>query len=324
MEPIVSICIPVYNGARWLDECLRSVMACSLPCEIIVCDDCSTDSSAAIVRNYAQQDSRIAFSVNEKNLGLVGNWNRCLELAKGKWIKFLFQDDRAGEGAIEKMVAAAGESDMLIAARRNYFFTENSSDESRKYYTETVLSFGKIAPGKTRFSPAEIASYTAAYFPMNFIGEPSTVMFRKSVIAAAGFFNESLKQICDLEYWLRIASQHGLRYVPDAVMDFRVHDESVSAQNYQQKKSGHDALRLADSVLHDPVFGAFRKNIPQNSLRRLRIWTRLHAYEARKNAVNPDERKSLEALFVERPQLRWYSGKFGNALLYKLLQWKRG
>src|ERR1700709_90296 len=90
----LSVCIPVYNGERYLDECLRSVRdQTHADFEVVIVDDCSTDGTRDVVGHHAAQDERIRLSVNAHNRGLVGNWNRCLELASGEWIKFLFQDD---------------------------------------------------------------------------------------------------------------------------------------------------------------------------------------------------------------------------------------
>jgi len=57
--------------------------------EIVATDDHSSDRTMAILGEYQKKDPRIRVSRNPKNLGLVGNWNRCVELAKGEWIKFV-------------------------------------------------------------------------------------------------------------------------------------------------------------------------------------------------------------------------------------------
>ena len=76
----VNICIPVYNGSAYIAESINSVLAQTYEdFQLIVCDNCSTDNTGEIVRSF--QDPRITYIRNAENLGLVGNANRCLELA---------------------------------------------------------------------------------------------------------------------------------------------------------------------------------------------------------------------------------------------------
>lgn len=319
MEKNVSIAIPVYNGAKWLRESVASAVACTVALEIVICDDGSTDDSVSIIREFAAKDSRIILHRNEKNLGLVGNWNKCLQLVRGEWVKFLFQDDKLQPGSVEKMVAAAQSGDHLIAAKRNFVFVAESSEESHIYYTKKVLTLDNVAEGKTQFSPEAIADLASTYIARNFIGEPSTVMFRRSVVEELGEFDPGLKQICDLEFWLRIAAKYGLKYVPEAVIDFTVHDESVSAQNAAMKASGLDSIRLVDQLLHDEKFEVFRSELPRRRIKHLRLWLRVHAYEARSSM----DHKQLEKLFAERPEVQKAAYQFGNGILFSLLKMRR-
>ena len=84
--PLVSICIPVYNGEKYLAQALESCIGQTYPnVEIIVCDDRSSDNSLEVIA--ALSSPLIRIHQNEKNLGLVGNWKKCIEMAKGEWIK---------------------------------------------------------------------------------------------------------------------------------------------------------------------------------------------------------------------------------------------
>lgn len=318
MEANVSICIPVYNGAKWLKDCLESACACTVAGEIIVCDDRSTDNSVFIAEGFAKKDKRVRVQRNPKNLGLVGNWNRCLELAKLEWIKFLFQDDRLQPGSVEKMVQAAATETHFIAAKRKYVFGPNSSAESKQYYTKEVLTLDNTAPGTTDFTPQRIASMSVTHIARNFIGEPSTVMFRRSLVSSLGNFDTAFRQICDLEYWLRIASVHGLLYVPEAVIDFTIHDDSVSAQNAAQRRSGFDAILLVDRMLHAEQYRSMRALLSSSELRKLLLWLRVQTYELRVAAP-----QVAEKFFAEHPHLGLIAKRFGNGLLYRLARLRR-
>src|SRR6185369_11714393 len=90
----VSVCIPTYNYAAYLAETIESILAQNFAdFELLIIDDNSTDDTRAVVEPYAQQDPRIRFSVNPKNLGMVQNWNHCLAQARGEYIKYVFGDD---------------------------------------------------------------------------------------------------------------------------------------------------------------------------------------------------------------------------------------
>ncbi|MBA3705767.1 MAG: glycosyltransferase family 2 protein, partial [Bacteroidetes bacterium] len=75
--PLISVCIPTYNGERYLKECLDSILSQSYTnIEIVIVDDCSKDSTIAIIEKHKASDARIRVHKNENNLGLVSNWNK--------------------------------------------------------------------------------------------------------------------------------------------------------------------------------------------------------------------------------------------------------
>lgn len=92
--PLISILIPTYNRAKWIGKAIESAMMQDYPnVEIIICDDCSTDNSDEIIRSYCY-DSRIKYFKNEKNLGLIQNFNKVFfDLAKGDYVTLLGSDD---------------------------------------------------------------------------------------------------------------------------------------------------------------------------------------------------------------------------------------
>src|SRR6266498_132578 len=101
--PLVSVCIPTFNASRWIQECVESALAQSYqPLEILVVDDASTDCTVGLVRSL--NDGRIRLIENKENMGMVSNWNRCVELARGEFIKFLFHDDILYPDCVERMM----------------------------------------------------------------------------------------------------------------------------------------------------------------------------------------------------------------------------
>jgi glycosyltransferase involved in cell wall biosynthesis len=92
--PLVSVGIPVYNGERYLAAALDAMLAQDLEdFELIISDNASDDGTAEIARDYAARDRRIRYYGNERNLGLVRNFNRLFELSTGRYFKWTAHDD---------------------------------------------------------------------------------------------------------------------------------------------------------------------------------------------------------------------------------------
>jgi len=94
MLPKVSIIIPTYNRAKYLQQAIESAFAQDYPnLEVIVSDNASTDETPEVVKKY-MVDPRFKYFRNEKNLGIAGNWRRALyEYATGDWALILSDDD---------------------------------------------------------------------------------------------------------------------------------------------------------------------------------------------------------------------------------------
>src|SRR5438874_11358052 len=101
---LVSILLPVFNGERYLAQAIESVLAQThTDFELLVVDDSSTDSSWQIIQKLAKTDDRIFAFKNQTNLGLFQNYNRCLDLSRGDFVKPFAQDDLLVSKALERM-----------------------------------------------------------------------------------------------------------------------------------------------------------------------------------------------------------------------------
>jgi len=91
----VSTVIPVYNREELVKQAIESAQSQNVPGhEIIVIDNCSTDSTWSVVQEYARGDSRIRCIRNDRNVGPVRNWRLGMEAARGEYCHLLFSDDR--------------------------------------------------------------------------------------------------------------------------------------------------------------------------------------------------------------------------------------
>lgn len=104
----VSVIIPVYNVENYLDRCLKSVLdQTEKNIEILCIDDCSTDNSLNILKNYAKTDERLHIFYNQHNYGQAYSRNIGLDAAKGEYIIFVDSDDYIDNRAIEEMYDTA-------------------------------------------------------------------------------------------------------------------------------------------------------------------------------------------------------------------------
>jgi glycosyltransferase involved in cell wall biosynthesis len=117
MAPLVSVGMPVRNGARYVAAAIESVLAQTFrDFELVIADDASTDGTAEICRAYAAKDPRIRFHANGRNLGLADNHNRVVELARGRFFHWMGADDAHDPRFLERCLAAlAAEPEAVLA-----------------------------------------------------------------------------------------------------------------------------------------------------------------------------------------------------------------
>src|SRR5262245_17750978 len=92
--PTVSVGVPVYNGERYLDKALSSILRQDFEdFELIISDNASTDGTAEICKAYADKDRRIRYHRNTSNIGAAPNYNQTFEMARGEYFKWCAHDD---------------------------------------------------------------------------------------------------------------------------------------------------------------------------------------------------------------------------------------
>lgn len=134
--PEVSIGLPVYNGARYLGAALDSILEQSFgDFEIVICDNASTDATAAIARGYARDDPRVRVFRNETNLGAVPNYNRTFALARGRFFKWAAHDDTIEPAYLERTVAALRGDPELVLSHSGIRAIDERGRELRRYST---------------------------------------------------------------------------------------------------------------------------------------------------------------------------------------------
>ncbi len=231
-QPRVSVCIPSYNHGKYIASAIESVLGQKYDnFELVIIDDFSHDSSDAIIRKYAAYDKRIKFYRNNKNLGMVENWNLCLERATGDFVKVMGADDLLEPSCLEKSVNVLVENPKatLLSCARTLIDKEGRPIRISGYSRKFSVSSG-------------IKIIKKCFFTANLIGEPTATMFRKK--DALRGFNQRYRQLTDLEMWFHLLEKGDFAYIPEPLCYFRVHPEQTTKVNVKTMVFMNDEFLL--------------------------------------------------------------------------------
>lgn len=227
--PKVSIVLPVYNGEKYLRDAVESILHQSFEdWELIVVNDCSTDSSEEIIAEYVKKDDRIKLITNETNKKLPASLNVGFRHVNGKYYTWTSDDNIYEYNAIERMVEYLDTHNEMLVCCGMKTIDENNviGDRWIKYSNEFM------------------------YFN-NCVG--ACFMYRKSVVDAIGEYNTDMFLVEDYEYWLRILFNYGdIGYIDETLYLYRVHNESLSStRKYEIQKQ---LLRLRSKYIDDILY----------------------------------------------------------------------
>src|SRR5690606_35846797 len=233
-QPLVTICVPTYNGSRYLSVALDSAVNQSYPhIEIVISDDNSTDSTVEIANSYKSR-SRFPITIVSNRRSTIGaNWNNSVRHAKGSYIKFLFQDDTLDPDCISQMMQAALQNPNigLVFCRRRFIY-DHLDDQKEKWlstYRHVHKSWGSlkpVQPGRQLLKDPGLLQV-----PRNKIGEPPVVLLNKKVFETVGYFSTELHQALDYEFWYRVCTQFDVAFVDKELVSFRLHDQQATIVN---------------------------------------------------------------------------------------------
>jgi len=214
----VSICIPVYNAERFIGPSIASALKQHhVEFEVVVVDNASTDATPRVIAQFS--DPRIRVYRNDRNIGAAGNFNRCLELARGRYLKILCADDVLYPDCLEKQVAALDDASIALAGSARDIIDARGRPRLRRRFPHRS--------GRIRGDEAIRAVVRAG---TNLFGEPSAVMVRTDAVRAAGGFEPRYQFCLDVDLWCRLLLAGGDVYMHDeALCGFRVSGDSWSA-----------------------------------------------------------------------------------------------
>ncbi|MBA5639016.1 glycosyltransferase [Duganella sp. LX20W] len=241
--PTVSVCIPTYRGAALLGQAIDSVLAQHYTdFELLIIDNHSGDGTDQLVASYT--DPRIRYLCNARNLGAEANWNRCLDEARGRYIKLLPHDDLIAPDCLARQVEVL-ERDQAQAIALVYCARTVIDAGGR-----AVMVRGGARRGGVVAGPALVRRCLRR--GTNLIGEPGAVLFRRQLARTVGPFDASLPYVVDLDYWCRLLRHGDACHLPQPLASFRLSRAAWSVA--LERRQGADFRRFMDRLAADPRY----------------------------------------------------------------------
>ena len=288
--PRVSICIPTHNRSALIGATIENALAQSgRDGEVIVIDDASTDGTLDVATRYT--DPRFRFERNARRLGLGGNLNRCLDLARGRYAKILCDDDVLYAGAVAQLADGLDRFPQAAFATSAFAWIGGNGA-----YLKTTRLVKKAPADGALFDIRSITANSSLW--RNCIGSPSQVLLRRAALGGLRF-DERYPHMMDWHLWLRLLTRGPLVYFPEVLSAIRVHADSASARNAPLAQSASDLLDLA--IEWRASGPEFDRAISPFALKRLQLLCLLRAAQiAAANTLRRDRRSLAVNLTVVR------------------------
>lgn len=239
--PLVCVCVPTYNAANTVRETLESILAQTYHNLVVhVSDNASTDDTLNVIESIA--DPRITVHRNLENVGGEGNFNRCIQLAEGKYTAIFHADDLYGPDMVAKQVAFL-EANVNAGA----VFTEASVIDDCGNRIGNLGLPESMASGDHLYNFKTIFKSLLQY--SNFLICPS-VMARTEVYQhdIQSWRGELFRTSADLDVWLRILQHHAIGIIPECLMGYRI-SVSQHSERLRSRTVRSDFFRVIDHYL---------------------------------------------------------------------------
>jgi glycosyltransferase involved in cell wall biosynthesis len=228
--PLVSVVIPAYNYADYLDEAIKSVLNQDYPnIELIVLDDGSTDHTREVLEKYTGW----FYWETQENMGEANTLNKGWQMSKGEILSRVSADDVLLPNAVSTSVKHLLANPDVVLTYCDYYLIDSNSKKIRRVnapefdYREMVAKF-ICSPGPGAF-------------------------FLADAFRAAGPWDSSLKLSPDYDCWLRLGLQGKFLRIPEALAAFRVHEESLSFAAADEEKSDEYVRVISNYYETQPV-----------------------------------------------------------------------
>ncbi|MDO8445621.1 MAG: glycosyltransferase family A protein [Deltaproteobacteria bacterium] len=246
-KPMLSVILTNYNHAQYLEGALDAILTQRYePMELVIIDDASTDNSVEIIEKYMAKHPNIRLIKNSQNRGVGENCKELLRLAQGEYIYAAASDDRVLPCFFEKTMNLLSQHPQAGLCWVDAVFINESGQkigEDRFYLSSTPRYF----------SQEEVVEILRK--KMFHIG--GLIYKRSALIEAGGFFQE-LKSYADYFSVLVMAFRHGVCYISEPLVVYRVQQTQYSAMLLKDKKTHSEIIYLILNLLNSPQYADVR------------------------------------------------------------------
>ena len=255
MKPEISVIMSVYNGETYLKEAIESVINQTFKnWELVIINDCSTDSTNEILAEFALMDERIKVHTNEVNLKLPTSLNKAISFSSGKYIARMDADDICLPDRFEKQFKFMEEHKDVALSSCRFMTVKNG----------VYMSGG--AGGR-----CDNDAIRAMLFVTNPILHPG-VIAKAEVMKKSGY-DTTLTCTEDLELWTRMAMENQkMAILPECLLIYRLHDKQITSTTLerqhtevtkiQQKYYKAFACEMDDDMKEFYISGVYFKETP--------------------------------------------------------------
>lgn len=242
-QPLVNVVTPLFNGEKYLAECIESVLAQTYEnWEYVICDNCSTDRSLEIATEYAARNPRIRIVRNTEHVGVIQSWNRTIRQIspESSYCKTVHSDDWLFPECLERMVAVAERhpSVGIVGAYR---------------LDEDVVNLVGLPPRREVFAGREICRAQLLGVPYGYLfGSPSSTLIRCDLIRKRDPFYNEANIHADPEACYDLLRESDFGFVHQVLTYTRRHNETVST--FTRRVGSYMPSQISVLLRYGPVY----------------------------------------------------------------------
>lgn len=259
-DKVVSIIVPCYNQAQYLDEALQSVLNQTYTnWECIIVNDGSPDNTEEVAKHWLDKDERFVYTY-KKNGGLSSARNHGLKIAKGAFIQFLDCDDLIECQKIQKQIHYFEQHPDVYISIAGYRYFQETKEHL------TILGRNNFLPEVVLFKDdLDVKELFDLKNPMVI----SSPIYRKEIFETVGYFDEELKALEDWDFNFRCALHdftfEHLGYLKNTRTLIRLHDKSMMSDKHKiNEQIIFFKKKMLDNQLYIDYFGLSKASVNQN------------------------------------------------------------
>ncbi len=242
--PKVSIMIPTFQRPKYLRKAVCSSLSqkTDIRFEVVIIDNDQNEELGKQILNEFTDD-RLCYYSNSENIGMFGNWNRCIELARGEWITILSDDDELDENYVEELFGIISKTDDGGAITCNSF---GINEESQ------VIDNKLLKKNRCMLVNVKITDFYLRH-PVNIFG----CMFRKDLAEVVGGFNEKYYPCSDAVFLIGICTKAKLYYFDKSLFRYRWavnESKSIDTQLSFARFNNLKSMAINDNYIKLPRF----------------------------------------------------------------------